>query len=288
MISASMLSAYLYCKRKLFIERVLKIIEPEKKAVILGKIRHLIFDRTNEEEEKIIKSIEKPMSKFEIIETYKKNYTKIAKKIIFEHKNELKKINVEMINCYKDVWKSLLQEIEFRADIVHDFLSREKVFGTELFEKITPKIKSEKYFESEKLNIKGIIDKLEVFEDYLIPVELKTGKFPKEGVWPGHMIQIGTYMLLLEENGKKVPHGIVYYLDAGEKREIFMNPFLKEEIKELTDKVQKLLNEKKIPDFCTESAKCNVCGLKKSCYAENYIEQKLKELELPRTVVTEK
>ena len=56
-ISVSMLSAYLYCKRKLFLERVLGLFEPEKEALVKGTIRHETYDRVNRIEEKIVKSI---------------------------------------------------------------------------------------------------------------------------------------------------------------------------------------------------------------------------------------
>jgi len=52
--------------------------------------------------------------------------------------------------------------------------------------------------------LKGKIDRIEKFNDTAIPVELKTGKAPKGGVWESHMIQVASYMLLLEEKlGKK-------------------------------------------------------------------------------------
>ena len=37
-ISVSTLSAYMYCKRKLFLERVLGLFEPEKEALVKGTI----------------------------------------------------------------------------------------------------------------------------------------------------------------------------------------------------------------------------------------------------------
>ncbi len=73
------------------------------------------------------------------------------------------------------------------------------VYGSDLWEKLTPKITSEIRLESEKLNLKGIIDQLEIYGQGIVPIELKTGSCPKEGVWDNHRIQAGAYALLAEE-----------------------------------------------------------------------------------------
>ncbi len=277
MISVTMLSAYLYCKRKLFLEKVLKISEPEKEVLILGKIRHEVFDVINKDEEKIVRSIDKKLSKSEIIDLYKKNHSKQLRNIIVKRKKDLAKFNMELIEVFKDIWGSVEPELNFRAEIVHEFMKTNNLVGEQLWEKITPKIKSEIYIESVSMRLKGIIDKIEVFDDKVIPVELKTGKAPKEGVWPGHLIQVAAYMLLLQEAGKNVPNGIVYYLKDNEKKEVFLNPFLKEEIIELAGKVDSLLKDKNLPEFCSTKSKCDVCGLKEQCYSENYLNERLKQ-----------
>jgi len=278
MISVTMLSSYLYCKRKLFLEKVLKIIEPEKEVLVLGKVRHEVFDVINKSEEKLVKSISMKISKDEIKDLYKKNHSKALRNIILKNKKDLSKFNIEMIEVFKSIWDSIEPEIELRTSVVHDFMKSHDVYGDELWDKLTPKIKSEVYIESTALQLKGIIDKLEVFSDKVIPVELKSGKAPSDGVWPGHLIQVGAYILLLQDSGKNSPNGIVYYLTGKEKKEVFLNPFLKDEIIELAKKVNKLMNEKQIPDFVSSKSKCDMCGLKDSCYSQTFIDEKLNEL----------
>lgn len=278
MISVTMLSSYLYCKRKLFLEKVLKIVEPEKEVLVLGKVRHEVFDVINKSEEKLVRSITLKISKDEIRDLYKKNHSKALRNIIIKNKKDLSKFNLEMIEVFKSIWDSIEPEIELRVGVVHDFMKSHDVYGDELWERLTPKIKSEVYLQSEKLHLKGIIDKLEVFPDKVIPVELKSGKAPSDGVWPGHQIQVGAYILLLQESGKNSPNGIVYYLTGKEKKEVYLNPFLKEEIIELTKKVNQLMNDNQIPDFTSSKSKCDMCGLKEQCYSESYIDEKMKEL----------
>ena len=58
-ISVTMLSSYLYCKRKLFLERVLGLFEPDKGALVKGSIRHKTYEEINKIEENIFKKIPK-------------------------------------------------------------------------------------------------------------------------------------------------------------------------------------------------------------------------------------
>jgi len=154
-----------------------------------------------------------------------------------------------------------------------------KVYGEELWNSLTPKIKSEIKIQSDALALTGIIDRIEEYKEGPVPIELKTGSMPKEGVWPGHRIQIAAYALLLEEKLKQpIKEGFVHYLDADEKRHIAINPFLKEEVKELKEKVRNLLNSAEIPEITENSNKCNVCGLKDKCFNENLLKKTLNDL----------
>ncbi|MBI2659513.1 hypothetical protein HYX05_05440, partial [Candidatus Woesearchaeota archaeon] len=58
-ISVSLLSSYLYCSRKLFLEKVLLLEEPPKESLVMGSIRHETYDNINKKEEEIVTSITK-------------------------------------------------------------------------------------------------------------------------------------------------------------------------------------------------------------------------------------
>ena len=53
-ISVSMLSTYLYCPRMLFLQKVLAVEEPPKESIVLGSLRHEIYDFINKSEQKIV------------------------------------------------------------------------------------------------------------------------------------------------------------------------------------------------------------------------------------------
>ena len=278
MLSVSMLCSYDYCKRKLFLNYALGIREPYQKSTSLGTIRHETYDNINKVEENLVKSIKQRTTKGELIDIYKSKYREILANVIKNNKKPLNELNIKLNEVFKQVWPLILEESETRASSLYEFIVMHNIYGEELWNKLTPKIKSEIRIESNKLNLKGIIDQLEVYPAGIVPIDLKTGSMPREGVWPSHKIQIAAYTMLAEEKyQKEIKEGFIHYLDHKQKRHIAMNPFLKDEIKELIKKVEILLNKKQLPEIVENLNKCTNCGLKDMCGNEKLLNTKLNE-----------
>lgn len=278
MISVTTLSGYQYCPRKLFLQYVLRIVPIPKKVLVIGSVKHEVFDGINKVEENIVKSITKKIQVDDILNRYRSDYGRILKESILKFKRELRKFDISLSQIFKDNWPIFLEEAHFRANNIHGLIKEKKVFGEELWE-LLPKIKSEYRVVSEKLGLKGIVDKIEFRGELVIPFELKTGKAPTDGVWPGHKTQIAAYMLMLEEAfNTEIKEGFIQYLGVSDLRKVVMNPFLKMEIMELKHKVQELLNSKDLPSICKNENKCNACGLKDDCFNEKLVSEKLKML----------
>jgi CRISPR-associated protein Cas4 len=277
MISVSMLSSYLYCKRKLYLQSVLRLLEPPKEAMVLGSLRHNVYNLINKKEEEIVTSIKKKESINKIYSIYKQHHSQILRNKIIENKAQLKQFNLNISKVFRQTWPLVLEETYMRANNVYNFMQTHLVFGEELWERLIPKIESEISITSKVYNLKGVIDKLEIYPLGYVPIELKTGKCPKEGVWPSHLIQIGAYALLVEDKfDTEIKEAFILYLDQKIKRHIEMNPFLRLEVKETLSKVNNLLKSDNIPDFCKNSNKCKVCNLKNQCYNKSLIKKKLK------------
>lgn len=278
LLSVTHLSSYLYCARKLFLEKVLKVIEIPKEAVVKGTIRHETYDGINKAEEDLVKSITAENLK-EIDEIYKNQYSKILRKVIKESEKEIKEIDLKPSVIFKETWPLILKESKTRAENIKNFITIHNVFGDELWEKLTPKILSEFRVESEALGLKGIIDQIAVYGNELVPFELKTGKCPREGVWPGHKIQLAAYMMMLKEKSEKtIKEGFIAYLDHDLKRQIVLNPFVENEVKDLVKKVNCVLNSFDIPKQCSNENKCNACNLKGKCFDKRFVEERVREL----------
>lgn len=277
LLSVTSLSAYDYCSRKLYLERVLRLKEPPKEPIVLGTVRHQVVDFINKHEERIVRSITKDDSEDHIREKYQNYYLRFLKKAIVDHKYELSEVGLNQLEAYRKIKELVLEESRIRVDNLLNFIRKSRLYGDELWEKLTPKLESEFYVESEKLGLKGIIDNIERYEDILIPIELKTGSAPREGVWPGHQLQLGAYLLMLsEKTGKDIDKGYIRYLDLSENRPIVMNPFLKMKIEELVKKVKDCLSASELPDFCGSENKCRSCGLRNICYDKAELEKMMK------------
>ena len=269
MINVTALSAYLYCRRKLYLEEVLGLKEVPKETVIIGKIRHNVYDLVNRQEKGIVLSIDEN-NVGQIEEKYKTSYSNNLKNSIKLNKTLLHNLKFNLSDVYRQLWPTFLEEAKVRASALASFVEKSKIFGPKLWEKLTPKIESEVFVSSQELELKGKIDRIEKHENKVVPIELKTGKAPRESVWESHLIQVGAYMMLLEEQFQKpVSEGIVEYLSEKIKRPVKMNPFLKDDIMKLKEKVKDLLSSNKLPDFTENKNKCRICGLREECYKLN-------------------
>lgn len=279
LISVTTLSGYLYCPRKLFLTHVLRITEIPKEVLVKGSIRHETYDNINKIEEELVKSITEKPTLAGLTNKYQTEYTKILKNIIESYKDKLKEVDLDKTQTFNKVLPYFIKESKIRSLNLFNFIEKENLLGEELWQSLTPKIRSEIKITSPNLQLKGIIDQIEVWKNRLVPVELKTGKMPFDGVWPGHRIQLGCYALLLEEKyGSSIEYGYVHYLDHEEKRLIKINHFLRSEINDLVKKVQTLMVSREIPELCGNENKCNACGLKETCSNNELIQNKLNEI----------
>ena len=277
-IPVTSLSTYLFCKRKLFLEKVLKIYVPVKEAAILGSIRHYCYEKINKIEETLVKSIQPGETLEQIESRYNAIYSNILKQILIENKYNLKRFNLGLVGQHNKIFPLLKNESKIRAKNIFNFIKEKNIYGQELWNNFTPKIQSEVNITSNTLGMRGIIDQVEIYPHTVIPVEFKTGKTPDTGIWPNHRIQVSAYMLLLEySHNQPISKRYVYYFDKLDKRKIISNPFLKDEVLALRDKVIETITGKELPDFIDNKNKCNACNLKEKCYNKEFMEQSMQE-----------
>jgi len=277
MLSVTDLSSYIYCSRKLYLQKVLGLYEPVKEATFKGSFTHELHDLATKSDEGIVKSIKQRFSLEEIKDIYLVKYRELLRHLILKNKDMLKHFDLNEKDVFKKNILIIEEEAGLRAANVHKCLVDFNVVGDKLWDKLTPKILSELRIENPALGLKGVIDRIYQYETGLVPIELKTGKAPREGAWPGHKIQIAAYALLLESQfNSEIKEGFIHYLEAEQKRHIAINSFLRIEVKELIRTVNSMLTSMQIPNFCGNENKCNICGLKGSCYNEKELNRLLK------------
>ncbi len=269
MISVSALSSYMYCPRKLYLEWVLKLTKPPQDVLLKGTIRHEAHEKINDVEENLVKKITESQTLKDLQGMYKREYSEILRETIRKYKKELLELELDLGETFKDMWPFILNESMIRSLNIFTFSQKHNLYGEELWKNLIPKIVSEFSIESQTLGIRGRVDQIEQYEAEYVPYELKTGKTPEKGVWPGHRIQLGAYLLMLQEKARKpIREGFIRYLDTNETRQITMNPFFRDEIIELIKKVNMLLKAKELPKYVDNENKCNACELKDDCYNE--------------------
>lgn len=284
MLSVTMLSGYLYCARKLYLQYVLKFFEPAKEPMVLGSIRHDFYDQANRSEQGTVSAIKKGESYEDVLTRYKKAHAAILRGLVRKYRDELKRFDVSAKDAFTRIWPHVMDESDIRARNTSDFIEKNKVYEEELWEKLTPKISSELSLSSESFNLRGKIDRVEIYPDNIIPIELKTGSSPPEGAWPGHKIQLMAYMALISGQDcqdKEVKEGRIIYLDSNKTVSIINNPFVIKEVREMISKVDSVLKSKALPDYCGNDNKCRSCGLKEACHDEKMLQERLKCLIKP-------
>jgi CRISPR-associated protein Cas4 len=282
MVTATQLSSYLYCPRKLFISTVLLVEEPPKQELVKGKIWHETYESINNIEEHIVSSI-RTGNYQEIFEVYRKEYSRLLRNAIIKHKSELKDFGISMLDIFKDYWTSFEEEAKEHALNVVQFIAKHDLYGKELWDRLTPKILAEQYFKSVKLNLSGIIDVLEMHDTNgkitYVPVELKTGKYPDKGMWDSHRIQLAAYILLLEDAGKDVAEAAIRYRGT-DKRLLQMNTYLREEVLDLITKTTVILTGVEPPNYVDNKNKCGKCQFKETCYNQDMMTTLVKDAKL--------
>jgi CRISPR-associated exonuclease Cas4 len=118
-------------------------------------------------------------------------------------------------------------------------------------------------FVSQKYNLSGRPDYVIMIEGDKIPVDIKTGRTPRGPLF-SHILQVGTYCILLEEKyGKAPPYGILKY---GENlHEIDYNDELKGLVLEKVNRMRQALKTSDVHRNHSRVGKCRTCSKKDLC-----------------------
>ncbi len=175
--------------------------------------------------------------------------------IIRKNYSLLDSFRINKEEFFSKIMRDARREVSLRVDAVKTAL--EKGFlGKQLWENLSPKYITELSISSEKLGIKGRVDRIEVAEE-IIPYELKT----RNEIYEQDKLQLASYALLLEEEfGKPINLGVVEVL--GKSQKIQITPELKGEVLRIADIIR---NFKEIPEMPSSFSKCNNCRIKEDC-----------------------
>ncbi len=256
MLPVTALSSFVYCPRQFYASYVLKEKVVLNQAMVLGSIKHRAFDMFSSKEESLVSSID---SSDDVFSVFENSFRRCLRKSVVVNKASLRFVEVSLDSAFKISVPTVLQEANSRAKIISSFMAQ-NIVGEELWNALIPKHKSEMSLKSETLGLKGRVDRIECYPDALVPVELKSGKTPENGVWEHHRIQACAYALLFEDRFNNSVHkSVVHYVDSGIKRDVVINPFLRDWVKDIAKKAHSIIESKEVPKGC-ERPSCNHCS----------------------------
>jgi CRISPR-associated protein Cas4 len=265
MLPVTALTTYLFCPRKLYLSQVLGVKEEPGPAAALGILRHRAHELLAEHEEPLVSNLAVTTPEA-ILEAYRAAAHQAVHAALERNRGFLLKTGLPPDAAEARLTADVTRLAEYRARQVAPFAAR-GLKGRELWERIEPKLRPEFSVSSPELGLRGKIDLLEVYPTGILPVELKSGQAPRQGVWREQRIQVAAYALLLEQRFRTaVPAAALRYLEGGEERRVPVNPFLKDEVLRLLETVGKTLASPAVPPQLENLRKCAACGLRDPCY----------------------
>src|SRR3989344_8222028 len=105
LINVTTLTAYHYCSRKLFLDKVLGIKEPPSKHLVLGAIMHDFVEAASNAEEELVKEITITWDSAKVSAAFRRKHSLILKSIIIKRQYELKHYNLDLAETFLEMWK---------------------------------------------------------------------------------------------------------------------------------------------------------------------------------------
>ena len=265
MINVTDIACFVYCKRKLYLKRVLGLKSKPTKQMITGRIKHQAQELMFKNELQTLKKLKIP-DPDKIRDVLKKNLEHAIEKTIAASEKEIKHFQIDTSLIKKEFFLAYEKFIQNRAMVVINLMQRKNLFGKALINALYPRFMTEVSLSSKSLPLKGKIDLIEEHKNEIVPIEIKTGPAPKNKIWPQDRIQLTAYALLVKENFEKpVSYAKIIYHENHEIK-LYLNPFMPYEIKSYISKVKDLLASKNPPPRIN-SKKCSYCSFKEHCEA---------------------
>jgi CRISPR-associated protein Cas4 len=224
--------------------------------MILGMLRHKVFDIFNKNEQILVSSIKENLSEQEIHNLYEALLAGIAQETISLNSQLIYKFNIDAKDFLKSLHETTTPEIKLRVESIKKTLNQ-GFLGKELWRNLSPKYLTEFKIESLELGLRGRVDRIK-FSEEIVPYETKSRK----QIYESDKIQLAGYALLLEkEFNKKIEKGVIEIM--GNTEEVILNEELKSKVLEIAEQIRNLKEEN--ASMPSNFKKCQKCSLKDEC-----------------------
>ncbi|WP_319506246.1 Dna2/Cas4 domain-containing protein [uncultured Methanolobus sp.] len=252
-ITVSELSVYFSCARKLYYS--CRGHEPVYSSP-LSYIEHIILKEMAMSYSHLLND---PSSKDDVsVEDLERVLTQVLEDIFLIYPDEMEGIAPEVVGEASENIRA------YFGDIRHNLSSQAKTHDIfQLAEKISH-LDKEPFLNSEKLNVTGIPYRLVEIDGSFIPVVIKTGSVPENGVWVSDRLHLTSFAMLAEDiNSSTVRFGFILYARSGLFRKVSIHSTDRRQVLQAISRVRKI-KEGTMPDK-KESSLCNSCSYSEMC-----------------------
>lgn len=261
LISVSEINSWLYCPRKLFITKVLKIFQPPNRAMTIGKIKHNILENFSKKEQELISKLDSNVDALDLAFIYEDFLKNISKNIFEENQQAIDKFLIDKEDMLKKVLRDFSEDIRLRIDSIKKAMNN-GFYKDEIWKNMDTVYLSEVPLESEAIGLKGRVDRIRISkkDNIITPFELKSRE---EKIFPSDEIQLTAYAMLLEPfYNTQVKKGIVEV--GNNKKEIDITRERKEEVLKIAEQIRNIENNSP-PPILSNFNKCRYCDFQEEC-----------------------
>jgi len=263
MIGVSSISEFLYCPVKLYLKHSHGDMV-QTQEMLTGK---MIQEALRGFEEITKRNIWQIKQKLELDELFDALFYEVPEFI----EDKLDKYGKNMDpHLFEDLIDEIMDDFRLQSHLMAFKIKKiQKITGkkgNEISEMLFPQSLLEFPFQNKELNLRGVINKIEIINGIYYPVEIKTGIPPSNGVWYSDELQIAAYAMLMDyELNKEVLVGFVEYTKIGERRPVVINSYLQGKLLKVLDNINIMFEREEIPEFKIYKNKCQKCEYMEIC-----------------------
>ncbi|MBC7101434.1 MAG: Dna2/Cas4 domain-containing protein [Methanobacteriales archaeon] len=236
----SLISEYLFCPFKLYIEEV------DERSIQKIKLIRGAYNDFKDLIGDVLPLIHKGMGVNEIRDILKRGVERLAPPSEIEKILEME-AEVESIKIKRFMDVTGKDGYEIRRFIANPSLSNYRIYD-------------------DSLELYGNVHRIEIIKGKYHPIKIKIGLPPYKGVWDSDALEVAAYALLIEKEFKsEVLLGFVDYILVGERRPVTIDQALREDLLTIIGEIKGILMGEHAPSTNLNPRKCEKCNYNDIC-----------------------
>lgn len=261
LISVSDINSWIYCPRKVYLNKVCGLHVGQNRNMAIGMIKHKILENFSKSEESLVSKFDENFDSVDIVFMYEDFIKNISKMTFIENQNLIEKFMIDPDDILKKVLRDFAEDIKLRVKTVKDAILKGYAKET-LWKNLDSVYLSEIKLESEALGLKGRVDRILISrkDNSVIPFELKSRE---ERIFLSDELQLTAYAMMLEHQyHQKILFGIVEV--GNKKQEVEISEARKNEVLKIAEEIRNI-KEGLIPPIQSNFNKCRICEFREEC-----------------------